>query len=179
MEDRVLDIGLITLGDKVVVSDPCYNICTWCSGIINNLFPGVYSCHVIQGIVKDWEDWGVREKELYITHLCSSIKPEDIVEPTNFEVGVDSATAGIFDYDYYEKYHNREKDKEAFEVWYDKYVCDVDEDYKITSDLGVWSRSGLGDGSYECFIHTNSEGKVDGIKIVFIDENNIEREVYE
>lgn len=40
------------------------------------------------------------------------------------------------------------------------------------------SRSSLGDGGYECFIHTNSEGKVDGIKIVFIDENSIE-EVYE
>lgn len=169
MENKKTFLGLITLGDKVVVSDPCYNICTWCSGIINNLFPGVYSCYVIQGIVKDWEDWGVREKELYITHLCSSIKPEDISEPTNFEVGVDSGKAGIFDYDYYEKYHNEEKDKEAFEVWYDKYVCGVDENYKITSDLGVWSRSGLGDGSYECFIHTNSDGKVDGIKIVFID----------
>lgn len=179
MENKILDLGLITLGDKVVISDPCYSICTWCSGIINNLLPGVYSCHILQGIVKDWEDWGVREKELYITHLCSSIKPEDISEPTKFDIGVDSGTAGIFDYDYYEKYHDKEKDRESFEKWYDEFVCDViDEHYNITSDLGIWSRSGLGDGSYDCFIHTNSDGKVDGIKIVFIDENSIE-EVYE
>ena len=164
-------IGMINLGNKVMISDPCYSIDTWCQGKIGNIVPGTYNCYVLQGIVKGWEDWGVREKELYLIHTCSSIKPEDIVEPTNFEVGVDSGTAGIFDYDYYEKYHNKEKDKdkEVFEVWYDKYVCDVDENYKITSDLGVWSRSGLGDGGYKCFIHTNSEGKVDGMKIVFID----------
>ena len=60
MEERVLNISLITLGDKVVVSNPCYYICTWCSGIINNLFPGVLSYHSIQGIVKDWGDKSIK-----------------------------------------------------------------------------------------------------------------------
>ena len=170
MENKILDLGLITLGDKVVVADPYYNICTWCSGIINNLFPGVYSCHIIQGIVKGREDWGIREKELYITHLSSPIKAVDISEPTNFDIGVAFLSAGIFDFDYYVKYHN----KESFEKWYNEFVRSVNEHYKITSDLGIWSRSGLGDGSYNCFIHTNSDGKVDGIKIIFIDENCIE-----
>lgn len=173
MENKTLDIGLITLGDKVVVSDPYYNICTWCSGIINNLLPGVYSCHILQGIVKGKEDWGIREKELYITHLSSPVKPEEISEPTNFNIGVAFLSAGIFNYDYYVKYHS---ERESFEKWYDEFVCVANKNYNITSGLGIWSRSGLGDGSYNCFIHTNSEGKVDGIKIVFIDDDLIEEE---
>ena len=32
----------ITLTNRVVVSDPCYDIPTWCQIILNNVLPGGY-----------------------------------------------------------------------------------------------------------------------------------------
>lgn len=94
--------GFIKLGDKVMVSDPCYGLNTWCQGVLENVLPGEYECKV--GF-SDEGDWGNRVADIEVVH-------EDYIDkflemrPEEFEVGVDSGTAGIFDYDYYTKYHS-------------------------------------------------------------------------
>ena len=50
---------------------------------------------------------------------------------------------------------------DAYEAWFSKYVLKNYPDFRITSDLGVWLRSGIGDGSYECYIHCDETGLVD------------------
>ena len=34
----------IKLNSKVMISDPCYGLNTWCQGIIEGVLPGNYNC---------------------------------------------------------------------------------------------------------------------------------------
>lgn len=92
---------IIKLGNKVMVSDPCYGLGTWCQGVLENVLPGNYKCSVEYS---DEGDWGERVAAIEVRHKdYSDFIPMDMEE---FEVGVDSGQAGIFDYDYYAKYHD-------------------------------------------------------------------------
>ena len=112
--------GTITLGEKVMVSDPCYGLGTWCQGVLENVLPGVYDCNVEYS---DEGDWGVRVSAIEVTH--ESCRGRFIaLECEDFEVGVDSGQAGIFDYEYYAKYHMDATEREHVDDdWYDM-VCD-------------------------------------------------------
>ena len=112
--------GTITLGEKVMVSDPCYGLGTWCQGVLENVLPGVYDCNVEHS---DEGDWGVRVSAIEVTH--ESCRGRFIaLECEDFEVGVDSGQAGIFDYEYYAKYHMDATEREHVnDDWYDM-VCD-------------------------------------------------------
>lgn len=118
MKDFILeDRGTITLGSKVMVSDPCYKLGTWCQGVLENVLPGEYHCKVA---FIDEGKWGIRVARITVLHkdyLYETLR----VEKCDFEVGVDSGTAGIYDYDYYTKYHT---DKDTDDVWYGRtYDC--------------------------------------------------------
>lgn len=147
---------MINLGNKVIVSDPCYKLGTWCQGVINNVKPGIWSYECRH------ERSEGRVAELIVRH-----QDHPDAEPTKlmgFEVGVDSGTAGIFDYDYYYEHHYPKLDED----WYHSNVCDqiYDREY-ITDGKGVWSESGWGDGSYECYVSIFNK-EIVAIKIVFI-----------
>ena len=110
--------GSIRLNSKVMVSDPCYGLNTWCQGIIEDVLPGTYDCFVEHS---DERDWGIRVSAIEVRHAYYD-EPRDFY-PEDFEVGVDSGQAGIFDYEYYEKYHSDEKEcPHVNDGWYDK-VC--------------------------------------------------------
>ena len=47
----------IQLGEKVMVSDPCYGLNTWCQGVLENVLPGDYRCNIEYS---DEGDWGMR-----------------------------------------------------------------------------------------------------------------------
>ena len=109
--------GIITLGSKVMVSDPCYGLETWCQGVLKNVLPGQYNCKVEYS---DEGDWGVRVSAIEATHVdykgkFLALNLED------FEVGVDSGQAGIFDYEYYAKYHMDATERpHVDDDWYDR-----------------------------------------------------------
>lgn len=110
----------IRLGNKVMVSDPCYGLGTWCQGILENVLPGNYNCEVEYS---DEGDWGERVSAIEVVHENYDRSTE--FEPENFEVGVDSGQAGIFDYDYYTKYHSDSTVRDHVDDdWYDR-VCNL------------------------------------------------------
>lgn len=113
--------GAIRLGSKVMVSDPCYGLNTWCQGVIENVLPGNYECYVE---FSDEGDWGTRVSAIQVTHAdYNAILHHEVRE--SFEVGVDSGQAGIFDYDYYTKYHMDQSVRPHMnEDWYYR-VCDL------------------------------------------------------
>ena len=160
----------ITLGNKVVVSDPCYELDTWCAGTLNNVLPGEYKCD----IVKENNRWGERVSHLYAVHNDYNVKLKEINEMQDFEVGVDSGTAGIFDYDYYALYHLGKTDDQ----WYDHRICNAFYPNRMemgisiiqTHNKGVVSLSGFGDGSYTCFVKRNDEGQIIAIMIEYISD---------
>lgn len=107
---------IIKLGNKVMVSDPCYGLGTWCQGVLENVLPGNYKCYVEYS---DEGDLGERVSAIEVVHENYDRPVPIELEPENFEVGVDSGQAGIFDYDYYAKYHDGH---DADDNWYDR-VC--------------------------------------------------------
>ena len=118
--------GIITLGEKVMVSDPCYGLGTWCQGVLENVLSGEYDCNVEYS---DEDAWGIRVSAIEVTH--ESCRGKFIaLECEDFEVGVDSGQAGIFDYEYYAKYHMEATERpHVNDDWYDM-VCDLTEGYR-------------------------------------------------
>lgn len=164
---------IIKLGSRVRVADPCYGTWVWCSGELTNVKEGDY--YVIVD-VNNTEWGGLRVCSLAVFNV-DSIRDKDLTDFTEkvpFEVGVDSGQAGIYDAEYFEKYHTED---EADDKWYDE-VCNLTlskKQYGTKDDKCVVSSSGYGDGGYDCFVCRNKEGQIVGIRIVFIEyEDNTE-----
>lgn len=161
----------IKLGSKVVVSDPCYKLGTWCAGVLENVLPGEYNCDIC---IEDGGNWGNRVSHLYVIHKNYNIRLCEINEEQEFEVGVDSGTAGVFDYDYYAKYHTTENTDDN---WYEHRICNAFypgfdsstwNKYVLTHDKGFVSQSGYGDGGYNCYVKRNDDGQIIAIMIEYI-----------
>jgi hypothetical protein len=90
---HTLDLGQIELGEKVIVSDPCYTRGTWCHGSVEGLLPGKYNCIVTYS---DEGSWGERVSQLTVHHESVKVTQLRKGEATPFSVGVDSGQAGIF-----------------------------------------------------------------------------------
>lgn len=151
---------IITLKDKVRVTDPCYDRDTWCAGTLSNVKPGQYVCE------PDYTDGRVASIEAVHRDCGSEML---FWNEMNFEVGVDSGQAGIFDYDDFIA-HVDERDYGSGD-WYSQ-CCELtcNEDMcGIINGVGFVSESGYGDGVYTCYVAKNEEGQIVGIKIVFID----------
>jgi len=149
--------GIINLSNKVMVSDPCYGLNTWCQGVVENVLSGEYECKV--GF-SDEDIFGNRVADITVVHKNYS-EEYLFYDAEEFEVGVDSGQAGIFDYEYYKKYHtDRNESEHVDDDWYDKvytltyvheknpnyekFECDYDdENYyeKWESYMNDWNRS--------------------------------------
>lgn len=118
--------GNIRLDEHVMVSDPCYGLNTWCQGVVKNVLPGEYECLVEYS---DEGRWGTRVSAIQVIH----VDYEEYAlheEREQFEVGVDSGQAGIFNYGYYATHHNDCNERpHVDEGWYDA-VCDLTYSYK-------------------------------------------------
>lgn len=167
---EVKDNGTIRLNSKVMISDPCYGLNTWCQGIVDNVLPGSYDCFVEYS---DEGEWGIRVSAIEVRHICCDEVPRDFY-PEDFEVGVDSGQAGIFDYEYYKKYHTDIKERNhVSDGWYDK-VCDITlarAQAGIVDNLGLVSSSGYGDGGYTCWTARDNNDKVIAIRVEYITED--------
>lgn len=164
--------------NKITLSDPCYELGTWC--MIQDIpFPnGVYRVHAEK---QDIPNWGERVCEIAVYN--KDIVPEnegremDILwEELDGEVGVDSGMAGIYDSEYYKKSH---KENSVDENWYNE-VCNIFDvfervHYGVKDNSCVVSSSGFGDGGYTAYIGKLGDKTV-AAKIVFIDETDFEDE---
>ena len=155
----------IKLNSKVMVSDPCYGLNTWCQGVIEGVLPGNYNCKA-KLINKTY--WGERVAAIEVCH--EDYKSPKYI-PALLDIGVDSGQAGIFDYEYYKKYHTDASDYDHVESqWYDE-VCKLTLSPKqcgTIGDKGFVSSSGYGDGSYECYVAKNNNDEIIAIRIDFI-----------
>lgn len=84
----------IQLSNKVIVSDPCYDMGTWCQAIVDDVLPGKYNSHVFK--TDDTNAWGSMCTHIVAIH-------EDLMNTSTFKwignknfIGVDSGQAGIF-----------------------------------------------------------------------------------
>ena len=111
------DHGSIVLSNEVRVTDPCYDMDTWCAGTIENVLPGEFVCFSQK---VDTGEWGIRVASIEIRHKdYPDVEPIEWV--SSLDVGVDSGQCGLFDNEYFSSLCENDKKKDEF---YDK-VCDL------------------------------------------------------
>ncbi len=162
---------------KITFSDPCYELGTWCA-IHDFPFPnGTY--RVVSKGTNKTDGWGTRTAELIIYNVDKVPENEgremDIWwNGLDTEVGVDSGQAGIYDSQYYEKFHSKDN---VDEDWYNK-VGDItlrERQYGVLDNQCVVSRSGYGDGGYMAYIGKLNEDIV-AAKIEYIPEEEYDND---
>jgi hypothetical protein len=159
-----LYIGEIEIeSGEVRVTDPCYDLETWCAGTVKNVAKGKWYAYVK---FKDVGSWGTRHSQLWIVKEKELLnKSIEIMHHFGICVGVDSGQAGFFDVKYFkddsDPYLNFKREsndvigdcKEPGDHFY-SMMCDLTLRRPIgagTYKHGAVSSSGLGDGSYDAF----------------------------
>ena len=169
-KEKRVALGTIELSSEVYVSDPCYGVDTWCQAFVSSLKSGKYQGFMT---IKDFGPdalGGIRVTNLWVAHE-NNIKnyPTTLI---SHSIGVDSGSAGIFDKDYYEKYHPLEdSDNGENAQWYErqfKLRYDCDKEGIALDGKGVVSFSGFGDGSYSLYAGKNSKNEIVSLRIRFI-----------
>ena len=117
----------ITLGQRVRVTETCYDLDVWCAGSLENVKPGEYKTIMREF---DEDDWGIRVGTVEIWH--ESVEPDyDHLVETDITVGVDSGQAGFADYDYYAAIWNN---GEHEDFYFDKCVTFGHVDVPLTPE---------------------------------------------
>jgi len=153
-------IGTFRLrSERATVTDPCYEKGTWCAGTVGPVKQGVWQGYVA---MHNAGDWGNRVDKLIALHEDQKGDTIGKWSMENFSVGVDSGSAGIFDF---KKYPD---DKEDLETWrFEVYdATDKNQYHAATCGFGLASSSGYGDGGYTCYTHDKKD-KIVGIMIDF------------
>lgn len=182
-EGVITELGSFELTGTVLrISDPCYDRDVWCCGTVQDCFPGTWEASVL---TKDEGSWGHRISVLTARHVtgpkhtainCGVCDRSGTWSTCDFEVGVDSGQAGIFDEAHYQDITIFEPgtkcEHEFGDIWY-SFCCDLTLSSLHAGVLpyGAVASSGYGDGSYECTAHRNAEHQVDFVVIVFIDDD--------
>jgi hypothetical protein len=175
--EQIFDLGQFTVaGDRLRVSDPCYEIGTWCAGEIAEVRRGTWRAQSVMG---EEGAWGARVRKLQIRHADA---PADIFATaafveTDIDVGVDSGQAGFFDAS---RYPTDPAELEYEPGRFYGECCELTLDNNlpgggvIPQGFGVVTRSGFGDGSYSCRIIRDTDGQVIAASISFIAEEEDE-----
>lgn len=160
MKDKIIE-----LGKEIYITDPCYDTMTWCQALIKNAKEGKW---LVNYEYNEYEDGTEQQVILSLAHedygmaifndYYDEIKESSVL-------GVDSGTLGVFDKEYYEKYHCTDK---IDDEWYNNNICSnkaLRRGANITDDKGVWCNTSYGDGEYSANLYIK-DGQVYGIEIV-------------
>ena len=140
-------VGIIELGTKVDITDPCYDKDVWCR-ITTDCEPGAYKGYVE---MSDQGDWGMRVASVSI---FKGDKMWDIYEMDYIgNIGVDAGLAGFF--------NNKPDFKD--DEWSE--LCDkIEKGNAWNLYDGIFSSSGFGDGVYNVYANEDRNA----FTIVFI-----------
>lgn len=189
MENRKFEV---TSG-KMVLSDPCYELGTWCQGVAENVKNGTWV-----GVLEQSDEgaWGVRNSIL-ISMNVEAMKKNPLLERELMSSGdlinwggVDSGQFGHFDFANYRKDENV---IDVPKVWEDEWESqEGDKFYRAccyqtleTEDsfgvvpFGVLSSSGYGDGSYPTYGIKDENGEWVGFMTIFIGDDEDEDDEWE
>ena len=173
---------VIELHDEVMVSDPCYELGTWCQKIVKNVKSGLYNVFVLNSDV-----WGGRIGALCVIHEEQARRNCSLQwEEEGGTIAVDSGQCGIFSLDTYRKDNlfkiypkfQFEADRDG-DKWY-AHMCDKtlsSEQFGVYG-YGAVSSSGIGDGVYDLYTLTDDDGKVVGFLIDYLIEEELEMDFW-
>lgn len=162
----------------LVISDPCYTKDVWCRGELNKVVNG----HWIGKVA--YEKCSGRVSAILAVHEnLAAIDPDNLVwQKVEFEVGVDSGQAGIFEEATYRKAEFAEQIPNPLcpdEPWYSMCCAKtLGPEQAGVVNGGVVSSSGYGDGIYDGFYAIDQAGMVVAVKIEFLPEYEEEEDSY-
>lgn len=146
------------------VTDPLYDVGTWCQRKLENVKKGIWFVHLI--IQKE------ANKKMYIEKMIaqySNLVSRKETDKIQFEIGLDNGQAGIFDCKYY-----KNKNKK----WYEKCRnITVSSKQAGIIPFGVVSYVSALDGYFKCEAIYNQDGEIVEISIDFIQETDTDIEV--
>ena len=156
------------ISGRMAACDPCYKTKDWCRGVLENVKKGTWEACIL---TKDCKQFGLRVVGIKVKHVYASnpIRIDDTHE-AGFHVYVDSGQAGFFDEQHYGDNSLIDSYEHAYgEPWYNK-CCDITlgENMAGVIPYGAVSRSGFGDGEYECRVKTDENGEIDYARIEFM-----------
>ena len=167
----------------IVVSDPCYDMDTWCRGNIDNVKNGKWTATIE---TSNEGAWGNRVAALIIKHADHKSADADRQEKLNADIGVDSGQCGFYDLPIFREKNNVPADAKLASYideedgkWYSMCCAATYGDHGRDAGIipgGVVSSSGFGDGSYECFVDKDENGQVTGATLIFIGEDEEEED---
>lgn len=166
----ILPLGsFFVTGNKIHVSDPCYDY--HCTGAvtIDNVLSGEYFAFLS---LYDMATWGIRSASLSICHVKHKNVAPNIC--ADCLIGVDSGQAGFFDDEYYQQ--NQGGDFGDINTFFE-LACSLTLSNNrggIMQDHGVVSETGFGDGFYPLYIGKNADGNIVAASICFIDDDELE-----
>lgn len=184
---RVLGVVDFSSGN-VVVSDPCYELGTWCQHILTGVKTGRW---IATKTLSDEGDWGVRVAQLE-AYIDEEPKDEDFTHLQNADIGVDSGQAGFFEKDGYRNasllngktfsLHSffmpkpeDSKEKQDSDVFYGACgALTLSSEQAGVFPGSVVSSSGYGDGSYDLYVRRDAEGEITAMRLVFIGDDEEE-----
>lgn len=165
---------------KVFISDPCYELDTWCTGTVENMKNGVYNCyaHMI-----DERSWGMRVGEISMVHVDTELPHNPLWEELDADIGVDSGQCGFFDHEFYMHVGGAADDFKFDDGSFYAKACAITlgaAGHGVFDEYAFVSSSGYGDGSYQAYTHRtlkDDSEQIDAVKLVFIgDETDEERD---
>lgn len=161
--------------NKIIVTDPCYDIGTWCTATLEHVRNGTYHAEVNS---ENKGVWGDRIADITIYHSSVLGKKKRLkFHWRDSNIGVDSGQAGFFDFSVYEQIKdNQQLDKSFYDEVSEKTLSSnqwgvVDSKVFDKTNFGVASSSGYGDGVYSLFV-AEDNGEIIAARIVFISEEN-------
>lgn len=166
---------------KIVASDPCYTLGTWCQGVIDNVRNGTWFAHVD---TSDEGRWGKRIAALVIYHADNQQNNPNILSQFRLMPKlplialVESGQFGFFDHD---GYRNDDMITPEIPLWnYSENSQPGRKFYAACCNLtiegeswgilpfGAVSSSGFGDGDYTVLGEKNSHGEYIALAVIYI-----------
>lgn len=169
MTKENLYYGFFTVtGDKLRVTDPCYNYDSDSGVTLFNVRPGKWYTEAT--LINRSYPWGTRVASLKVYHEGYKKEQKSCIALVYLDppVGVDSGQAGFFDQAKYPTDNDNEKS-----AFYDE-SCNLtlSEAFGGTvNGMGVVARSGYGDGCYDLRYDINKNGEILAAEITFIDSD--------
>jgi hypothetical protein len=166
--NKFKNVGKIQFNNGYVdITDPCYDMDTWCRMNHKAIKQGIYNCFIKTG--HPISDEG-RIAGIAILHESNGDKwPTCGLKWEHYGIiGVDAGLAGFFEDkpDYEDKNWSAfcnfiyAKPRQSFFIVNSNSPCHVN---------GFFSDSGYGDGEYCVEKHMGNDGEIDGLRIYFID----------
>ncbi len=180
--------------EKLIITDPCYDVGTWCTATVDAQ-PGEWTFRVVTTDDDSVRDSTTGKAYKRVVRLEAQHSSVTIFKPTQQlmeEIGVDSGQAGFFELAKYRKdaYIDTSRISPKWRSMYERSrKPDGEGFYAICCEqsmgqyagpnnipFGCVSASGYGDGGYTAFVQRNDANKVVAISLVFIDENRSEED---